>query len=84
MAYFISIFKCKICFNSAPALSPNLVDSGYASPFDGKCPICNTIHNLKTGEIVEDLTGMTRFVASQDMKKDVTNNGTSIIKTIFP
>lgn len=64
METFVSTFSCKECFRYTQALSPKLVDSGYAAPFDGKCPICGTIHSLKTGEVIEDKDPMTKFVAS--------------------
>jgi hypothetical protein len=64
MAHYVSPLKCKKCSPCAPRFAPNLVQSGYASPFDGKCPICDTIHSLKTGEAKEDTRRMHWFRSS--------------------
>ena len=79
---FVSAFKCKKCFYNAPALAPHLVDSGHGAPYDGKCPICDTIHNLKTGEVMENTEDMYKFTASSKIEeKDEKSN---ILKNFLP
>ena len=46
----IMAFKCTECSQGVPSLAPVLVVSGYATPKDMKCPICDTFYNGDTGE----------------------------------
>lgn len=46
--------KCKVCFQSCPRFSPKLVASGCKFPDDLKCPICDTVHEGKTGLTTEE------------------------------
>ncbi len=42
--------RCQSCDQGVPILAPKLRASGYASPRDLLCPICNTYYDSSTGE----------------------------------